>query len=271
MRVAGALALVGVRDENNVEDIPRCRETHSGGPVSETKIILVVDDDPEILRLVSKYLTGEGYGVETATNGTRMGEILNARAIDLVILDLGLPGQDGLELARALRAKSDIGIIILTGRGEVVDRVVGLEIGADDYLTKPVSLRELLARVRSVLRRQAAAQAKRGPGAPNRAHFAGWSLDFNARKLTASDGSEIPLTTAEFRLLGALVVEAPQPVHRDRLLELVAEREWTPYDRSVDVLVGKLRQKIEPDPKSPTLIKTERGVGYLLSADVELS
>jgi DNA-binding response OmpR family regulator len=239
--------------------------------VSETKNILVVDDDPEILRMVSSYLTGEGYGVETAGNGARMGEILKARAIDLVILDLGLPGQDGLELAHALRAKSDIGIIILTGRGEVVDRVVGLEIGADDYLTKPVSLRELLARVRSVLRRQTAAQAKRGPAAPNRARFAGWSLDFNARKLTASDGTEVPLTTAEFRLLGALVVEAQQPVHRDRLLELVAEREWTPYDRSVDVLVGKLRQKIETDPKSPRLIKTERGVGYLLAADAELS
>ena len=239
--------------------------------MSETKNILIVDDDPEILRMVSTYLTGEGYSVETATNGTRMGEILNANAIDLVILDLGLPGQDGLDLAHALRAKSDIGIIILTGRGAVVDRVVGLEIGADDYLTKPVSLRELLARVRSVLRRQAAGVAKRNPTAPSQARFAGWSLDFNARRLTASDESEISLTTAEFRLLGALVVEAQQPVHRDRLLELVAEREWTPYDRSVDVLVGKLRQKIESDPKSPSLIKTERGVGYLLSADVEFS
>ena len=239
--------------------------------MSESKNILVVDDDPEILRMVSAYLIGEGYAVETATNGTRMGEILEAREIDLVILDLGLPGQDGLDLAHALRAKSDIGIIILTGRGAVVDRVVGLEIGADDYLTKPVSLRELLARVRSVMRRQAAAQAKRGPRAPQQAQFAGWSLDFNARKLTAGDGKEISLTTAEFRLLGALVVDAQQPVHRDRLLELVAEREWTPYDRSVDVLVGKLRQKIEPDPKSPSLIKTERGVGYLLSADVEFS
>jgi DNA-binding response OmpR family regulator len=240
--------------------------------VNETnKNVLIVDDDPDILRMVSTYLTGEGYGVETATNGTRMGEILEARPIDLVILDLGLPGKDGLELAHALRAKSDIGIIILTGRGEVVDRVVGLEIGADDYLTKPVSLRELLARVRSVLRRQVAAVDKRGPETPNQARFAGWALDFNARKLTAGDGTEVPLTTAEFRLLGALVVEAQQPVHRDRLLELVAEREWTPYDRSVDVLVGKLRHKIEPNPKNPSLIKTERGVGYLLSADVVFS
>ena len=257
--------------ENKPEETLRWRELRSGIPVNETKNILVVDDDPEILRMVSTYLTGQGYGVETASNGTRMDEILKAHAIDLVILDLGLPGQDGLELAHALRAESDIGIIILTGRGEVVDRVVGLEIGADDYLTKPVSLRELLARVRSVLRRQAAALAKRSSVAPNQARFAGWSLDFNARKLTAGDGTEVPLTTAEFRLLGALVVEAQQPVHRDRLLELVAEREWTPYDRSVDVLIGKLRQKIETDPKIPSLIKTERGVGYLLSADVELS
>jgi len=239
--------------------------------VSDNKSILVVDDDPEILRMVSTYLTGEGYSVETASNGARMGEILKAQAVDLVILDLGLPGQDGLDLAHALRAKSDIGIIILTGRGAVVDRVVGLEVGADDYLTKPVSLRELLARVRSVLRRQVASLAKRGPKSPSQARFAGWSLDFNARKLTTSNGTEIPLTTAEFRLLGALVVEAQQPVHRDRLLELVAEREWTPYDRSVDVLVGKLRQKIEPNPKSPSLIKTERGVGYLLSADVDFT
>ncbi len=237
--------------------------------VSETKNILVVDDDPEILRMVATYLTGEEYGVETASNGTRMGEILKAHAIDLVILDLGLPGEDGLELARALRAVSDIGIIILTGRGEVVDRVVGLEIGADDYLTKPVSLRELLARVRSVLRRQVAARAKRDSRSAGLARFAGWTLDFNARRLSARDGTEVPLTTAEFRLLGALVTDAQQPVHRDRLLGLVAEREWTPYDRSVDVLVGRLRRKVETDPKSPSLIRTERGFGYLLTAGVE--
>jgi DNA-binding response OmpR family regulator len=239
--------------------------------VSEKKNILVVDDDLDIVQMVSTYLTKEGYRVDTANNGTRMGEILSTRAIDLVILDLGLPGEDGLELARALRAKSDIGIIILTGRGEVVDRVVGLEIGADDYLTKPVSLRELLARVRSVLRRQGAARAKRDSRPAGLARFAGWTLDFNARRLTSKDGTEVPLTTAEFRLLGALVTDAQKPVHRDRLLGLVAEREWTPFDRSVDVLVGKLRQKIENDPKSPALIKTERGVGYLLSADVEFS
>ncbi len=239
--------------------------------MSETKHILVVDDEPEIGRVIEAYLTKEGYRVSAATNGARMREVLADHAVDLVILDLGLPGEDGLELARALRAESNIGIIMLTGRGGLADRVTGLEIGADDYLTKPFALRELLARVRSVLRRHGSGGAGPGAGSPSTARFAGWSLDFNARELTAPDGTLVPLTTAEFRLLGALVTAAQQSLDRDHLLGLVAEREWTPYDRSVDVLIGKLRRKIEPDPTSPTLIKTVRGVGYVFSADVELS
>ena len=240
-------------------------------PVGDEKHILVVDDEPEIRRLVSGYLTKEGYRVDMVANGAAMREVLAAQAVDLVILDLGLPGEEGLELARALRAESDIGIIILTGRVEVVDRVIGLEIGADDYLTKPVLLRELLARVRSVLRRQGAEHARRGAKTPRTARFAGWSLDFNARELTAADGGTVPLTTAEFRLLTAFVTSPQQALDRDHLLGLVAEREWTPYDRSVDVLIGKLRQKIEPDPKTPSLIKTERGIGYIFSVPVELA
>ena len=233
--------------------------------------LLVVDDEPEICRLVSGYLTNQGYRVDAVANGARMREVLAAQAVDLVILDLGLPGEEGLELARALRAESDIGIIILTGRGEVVDRVIGLEIGADDYLAKPVDLRELLARVRSVLRRRGAERTRRGAKTPGTARFAGWSLDFNARELTAPDGGTVPLTTAEFRLLAAFVTSPQQALDRDHLLGLVAEREWSPYDRSVDVLIGKLRQKIEPNPKKPSLIKTERGIGYILSVPVELS
>ncbi len=239
--------------------------------MSETKHILVVDDEPEIGRMIEAYLTKEGYRVSAATDGARMREVLADRAVDLVILDLVLPGEDGLELARALRAESNIGIIMLTGRGELADRVAGLEIGADDYLTKPFALRELLARVRSVLRRHGSGGAGPGAGSANAARFAGWSLDFNARELTAPDGGIVPLTTAEFRLLTAFVTSPQQALDRDHLLGLVAEREWSPYDRSVDVLIGKLRQKIEPDPKSPTLIKTERGVGYIFSAPVELS
>ncbi len=239
--------------------------------MAEARHILVVDDDADFGRTVSAYLTKQGYRLDAVANGAGMREVLAAHAVDLVILDLGLPGEEGLELARALRAESDIGIIILTGRGEVIDRVVGLEIGADDYLTKPANMRELLARVRSVLRRHVSERARRGAKPTRMARFAGWRLDFNARELTAPDGTLVPLTTAEFRLLGALVTSAQQSLDRDHLLGLVAEREWTPYDRSVDVLIGKLRQKIEPDPTSPTLIKTVRGVGYVFSADVELS
>ncbi len=245
--------------------------SHSGKPVSETKHVLVVDDEPEIGRMIEAYLTNEGYRVSAATDGARMREVLADHAVDLVILDLILPGEDGLELARALHAESDIGIIMLTGRGGLADRVAGLEIGADDYLTKPFSLRELLARVRSVLRRHGSGGAGPGAGSPSTARFAGWSLDFNARELTAPDGRTVPLTTAEFRLLAAFVTSPQQALDRDHLLGLVAEREWSPYDRSVDVLIGKLRQKIEPDPKSPSLIKTERGVGYIFSVPVELS
>ncbi len=243
--------------------------------MSETKHILVVDDEPEIGRMIEGYLTKEGYRVSTATNGARMREVLADCAVDLVILDLVLPGEDGLDLARALRAESDIGIIMLTGRGELADRVAGLEIGADDYLTKPFALRELLARVRSVLRRHgpggAGSGAGPGAGSANTARFAGWSLDFNLRELTDPGGAAVALTTAEFRLLAAFVTSPQQALDRDHLLGLVAEREWSPDDRSIDVLIGKLRQKIEPDPKSPSLIKTERGVGYIFLAPVELS
>ncbi len=239
--------------------------------MSEARHILVVDDEPEIGRAIDAYLTKEGYRVSAATNGARMREILNQQTVDLVILDLILPGEDGLEIARALRAKSSIGIIMLTGRVALVDRVVGLEVGADDYLAKPADLRELLARVRSVLRRKDSEGAGRSAGSPSTARFAGWRLDLNARELTAASGERIPLTTAEFRLLVAFVTSPQKALDRDHLLALVAEREWTPYDRSVDVLIGKLRQKIEPDPKAPSLIKTERGVGYVFSAEVELS
>ncbi len=239
--------------------------------MSETKHILVVDDEPEIGRMIEAYLTKEGYRVSAATNGARMHEVLADHAVDLVILDLVLPGEDGLEIARALRAESNIGIIMLTGRGDLADRVAGLEIGADDYLTKPFALRELLARVRSVLRRHGSGGAGPGAGSPSTARFAGWLLALNARELTAADGETVPLTTAEFRLLAALVTSPQQALDRDHLLGLIAEREWSPDDRSVDVLIGKLRQKIEPDPKSPSLIKTERGFGYIFSAPVELS
>lgn len=240
-------------------------------PVNEMRHILVVDDKPEFRRSVAGYLMNEGYRVTSADSGAWMRKILANQAVDLVTLSLDRPSENGLDMARRLRAESDIGIIMLSGRGEVDDRVTGLEIGADDYLTRPFSLRELLARVRSVLRRRAAERPGRGEHSPTTARFAGWRLDFSPRELTNPEGRTVRLTTAEFRLLVTLVISPRKPLDRDHLLSLVAERGWVPNDRSIDVLIGKLRQKIEPDPKRPSLIKTERGVGYLLSVDVDLS
>ncbi len=239
--------------------------------MSDIGHILVVDDEPEIRYSVVNYLMNEGYRVTSAVSSARMRNILVDQDVDLVTFGLDRPGENNLDMARRLRAESDIGIIMWSGRDEVDDRVTGLNIGADDFLTKPFSLRELLARVRSVLRRRAAGRPGRGEQSPTTARFAGWHLDFNPRELTNPEGRAVRLTTAEFRLLVTFLNSPQRPLNRDHLLSLVAEREWTPYDRSIDVLVGKLRQKIEPDPKRPSLIKTERGVGYFLSVDVAFS
>ena len=240
--------------------------------MSDNGHILVVDDQQEICDLVQEYLTGEGYRVSTAHDGPGMRRVLSQAQADLVILDLMLPGEDGLTLARALRSESGIGIIILTGRGETVDRIIGLEMGADDYLPKPFHLRELLARVKSVLRR---VQSRTGePGAQaNRSHarFAGWNLDLSSRELLSPAGEEVRLTTGEFDLLTAFVANANQVLSRDRLLDLARNREAGPFDRTIDVQVGRLRRKLEDDPQNPSLIKTVRGSGYIFTPAVELS
>jgi two-component system OmpR family response regulator len=189
-------------------------------------------------------------------------------AIDLVILDLVLRGDDGLQLARELRSGSDIGIIMLTGRGETVDRIIGLEMGADDYLSKPFHLRELLARVRSVLRR-GTTRGDRWARSRVRMRFAGWSLDLASRELLSPTGEEVRLTTGEFELLAAFVNHANQVLSRDQLLDLSRHREAGPFDRTIDVQVGRLRRKLEDDPKNPTTIKTVRGGGYIFTPPVE--
>jgi len=240
--------------------------------MSDNGHILVVDDQQEICDLVQEYLTGEGYRVSTAHDGPGMRRVLSQAQVDLVILDLMLPGEDGLTLARSLRSQSGIGIIILTGRGETVDRIIGLEMGADDYLPKPFHLRELLARVKSVLRR---VQSRTGePGAQatrSHARFAGWSLDLSSRELLSPGGEEVRLTTGEFDLLTAFVSNANQVLTRDRLLDLARNREAGPFDRTIDVQVGRLRRKLEDDPQNPSLIKTVRGSGYIFTPTVELS
>ena len=230
--------------------------------------IVIVDDQPEICELVYNYLTGEGYRVSTANDGPSMRRIMQQYEVDLVLLDIMLPGDDGLSLARQLRAQSDIGIIILTGRGETVDRIIGLEMGADDYLPKPFHLRELLARVKSVLRR-ASARGESHKAAPQSAFFNGWKLDLTSRELTAPSGEEVRLTTGEFDLLAAFVGNANQVLSRDRLLDLARNRASGPYDRTIDLQVGRLRKKLEDDPQNPSLIKTVRGSGYIFTASVD--
>jgi two-component system OmpR family response regulator len=200
-----------------------------------------------------------------------MRRVLAQTAVDLVILDLMLPGEDGLTLARALREESNVGIIILTGRGETVDRIIGLEMGADDYLPKPFHLRELLARVKSVLRRVQARVGERNPSPRVRARFAGWHLDLSSRELYSPSGEEVRLTTGEFDLLAAFVNNANQVLSRDRLLDLARKREAGPFDRTIDVQVGRLRRKLEDDPQRPSMIKTVRGTGYIFTPTVETS
>ncbi|MBV8492953.1 MAG: response regulator [Alphaproteobacteria bacterium] len=239
--------------------------------MSDNGHILVVDDQKEICDVVQEYLTGEGYRVSTANDGTGMRRVLGQSHVDLVILDLMLPGEDGLTLARGLRDESGIGIIILTGRGETVDRIIGLEMGADDYLPKPFHLRELLARVKSVLRRVQSRTGEPSQTARSHARFAGWSLDLSSRELTSPSGEEVRLTTGEFDLLAAFVNNPNQVLSRDRLLDLARNREAGPFDRTIDVQVGRLRRKLEEDPQNPSMIKTVRGSGYIFTPTVEMS
>jgi len=236
--------------------------------MSDNGHILVVDDQKEICDVVQEYLTGEGYRVSTANDGSGMRRALGQSHVDLVILDLMLPGEDGLTLARGLRDESGIGIIILTGRGETVDRIIGLEMGADDYIAKVANPRELLARVRAVLRRSGPAEA--GVAADQRRilEFAGWRLDVTHRQLYSAKNALVPLRAGEFELLLAFVERPRRVLSRDQLLDLSRGRSANAFDRSIDVQVSRLRRKIEPDPKEPTLIKTVRSGGYILAANV---
>ena len=226
--------------------------------------ILVVDDDPRICDMLREYLGLNGFEVRTAEDGDEMRRRLAEQSADLLILDLMLPGEDGLSLTRYIRQHTEMPIIILTGRGEEVDTVVGLEMGADDYIAKPFSLRELLARVKTVMRR---ARSNDIPSGDTRSlvKFGSFEFDRMARRLINDAGEDVPLTTGEFNLLRAFTDHPNRILDRDRLSELTNNRKWSPDDRSVDVLVGRLRAKIEKDPGNPELIKTVRGSGYILA------
>ena len=235
---------------------------------SEKHTILVVDDEDDICLFLKDYLEAHGYDVFTANDGEGMRGVMKDEEVDLVILDLVMPGEDGLTLTRNLRENSNVAIIILTGKDEEVDRIVGLEMGADDYVAKPFSSRELLARVKTVLRRTSEATPA-AVEAISATRFAGWRLDKVGRTLTSPDESDIPLTTMEFNLLNAFTDNPNKVLDRDKLLDMVQHRNWEPYDRSVDVLVGRLRNKIETNPQKPELIKTVRGAGYVFATIVD--
>jgi DNA-binding response OmpR family regulator len=231
--------------------------------------IAVVDDDPEITSLLAGYLQSHGYRVSQLHAGSALPGLMEHDPPALVLLDLGLPGEDGFAIARGLRERWQCGLVIISGRGDAVDKVVGLEIGADDYVTKPFDVRELLARVKAVLRRTAApARAASISPAPSVLRFAGWQLDLAARRLVDAAGNEVALTSGEFGLLATLVEHAGRVLSRDFLLEHTRGREAGPFDRTIDVQVGRLRKKLEADVDDPQIIKSVRGAGYILVAPV---
>lgn len=240
--------------------------------MSASAQILVVDDDRRICNLLSRYLKREGYRVDTAGDGESMRRHLQNFDPDLLILDLVLPDEDGLSLAREVRSERDIGIIILTGKGETVDKVVGLELGADDYISKPFNERELLARIRSVLRRTAKDEKGTGMKAEHSlARFDNWQLDFNSNELMSIDGENVYLTSFEYSILAEFVKQPNRVFSRDQVLKLLKGSSWVSSDRSVDVLIGKLRKKLNDNADHPRLIKTVRGVGYKFTSEVEYS
>ncbi|OIR11562.1 transcriptional regulatory protein OmpR [mine drainage metagenome] len=229
--------------------------------------ILIVDDDADIRSLLADYLGEQGWLVSTAQDGTAMQQVLDSTPIDLIVLDLTLPGSDGLILCRDLRARTAIPVIMLTARSAPLDRILGLEIGADDYLCKPFEPRELLVRIRNVLRRNGSA-AREMPGA-SVWHFADWTLDENTRQLQNSAGLVVMLSGGEYRLLKALLERPNRALNRDQLLSLTQGRETDPLDRSIDLHISRLRQKLGDDARAPRLIKTLRNEGYLLAAAVK--
>ena len=231
--------------------------------------VLIVDDDPHIGKLVAEYLAGFDLRVSHALDGRGMEQVLEGERVDVIVLDVRLPGDDGLTLMRRVRSRSAVPIILLTTRSDEVDRILGLELGADDYVTKPFSPRELLARIRAVLRRAQAKPLDTGGEILPALRFAGWELDVHSGRLSSPSGERVQLTQAELRLLHALLKAPRRTLSRDQLLDLSRGHNDDVFDRSIDVQILRLRRKLEVDPSRPNLIKTDRGVGYFLDAKVE--
>lgn len=226
--------------------------------------ILVVEDDPVTRATLVAYFEEAGFRVYAAENGEGLWRSLERAPIDLVLLDVKLPGEDGFFLLRELRKTSEVAVIMVTAQKEEFDRILGLELGAHDYVTKPFNMRELLARAKNLIRLKRASRAAESD--EGRAAFNGWRLDLHGRRLTAPSGADVPLTRAEFDLLATLVANAGKVMSRDSLLDHVSHRDWEPVDRTIDVLVGRVRRKIEDDPKQPRHLITVHGIGYLFAA-----
>lgn len=243
------------------------------GVSSLDNVILIVDDDPQIRSVLKRYLTRHEFEVREASSGQEMRVEIATVPPTVVLLDLGLPDTDGLTLLAELRRQADLGIIIVSGMSDQVDRIVGLEMGADDYVSKPIDQRELLARIRSVRRRVQAIRATTAEIADNEPeasvlHFSGWHLDTLARSLTSPTGEYIALTTMEFDTLLTLANGPGVVMNREQLLQVAARRDWEPFDRAIDAVIVKLRRKLGEDPRDPQLIKTVRGIGYVFSSKV---
>jgi DNA-binding response OmpR family regulator len=235
--------------------------------------ILIVDDEPEIRTLLREYFELEGYRVSEAKDGTELRAYLDTHPVSLITLDVNLPGEDGFVLAREIRAKRNVPIVMVTAKQDPIDRFVGLELGADDYSTKPFHLREVLARVRAVLRRYQPENRQVGALAGTRKEecyrFEGFELNPQRRELMTAGGQVVELTTAEFNLLEMFAARPARVLSRDNIMDLLKGHDWSPLDRSIDTLVGRLRKKIEREPDHPKLIKTVRGVGYVFAIDVQ--
>ncbi|WP_347926651.1 response regulator [Pseudomonas helvetica] len=232
--------------------------------------VLIVDDDPLIRELLHAYLSQEGYEVHCAATAELAETFLASQTVDLVMLDIRLPGKDGLTLTRELRVRSEVGIILITGRNDEIDRIVGLECGADDYVIKPLNPRELVSRAKNLVRRVRHAQTPQPVAAIPRPvkQFAAWALDTDRRRLIDRSGSETLLTHGEYQLLSVFLRNSGHTLSRDQLMDQIRNREWVPNDRSIDVLVGRLRRKLNDDPAEPQLIITIHGAGYLFTASV---
>lgn len=226
--------------------------------------ILVCDDEIDVREMLQEYLSKRGYKVSAASGGEELRSIISSRAVDVMIMDINMPKEDGLSILRSLRPENTTPVIMLTAAGDVVDRIIGLEMGADDYLGKPVDLRELEARIKAILRRGAISDkvsAENSDG--DRALFGDYILDKGAAKLLASDGSEVPLTAMEYSLLKVFAENKGRVLNRDQLLEQAHDRSWDPFDRSIDIRISRLRRKLEANPEKPEIIRTVRGIGYL--------